>query len=98
MDKKQLYITLSHTTKFNHIHLDKKLLNECYINCQLSELELVNTKQNSPFKNGKVYEVIFDNESAYVGSKSQELETRLKWHKNNKSQVYKYKNNKPDIR
>ena len=38
---------------------------------------------NSLFKNSKIYEVRFD-EMVYLGSTCEDLETRLKWHKNNK--------------
>ena len=44
MYKKQLYTALSHTTNFDHILLDKKLFNKCYINWRIPDLELVNAK------------------------------------------------------
>ena len=63
------------------------------------ELELTNARENSLFENGKIYEVTFDNQMIYVGSTCEELETRLRWHKNNnKSQVYKFRINKPVIK
>ena len=98
MDKKQLYTALSRTTKFEYIHLNNKELNNKYFNRKQPKLELINTKFNSLYKNGKIYKVTFDNEMVYVGSTCEELETRLKWHlSNNKSQVFKYKNKNPKI-
>ena len=98
MDKKQLYTALSRTTKFEYIHLNDKETNNKYINRKQPILELVNSKFNSLYKNGKIYKVIFDNEMVYIGSTCEELETRLKWHlSNNKSQVFKYKNTNPKI-
>ena len=97
MDKKQLYTALSRT-KFEYIHLNNKELNNKYFNRKQPKLELINTKFNSLYKNGKIYKVTFDNEMVYVGSTCEELETRLKWHlSNNKSQVFKYKNKNPKI-
>ena len=92
VDKKQLYTTLSRTTKFEYIHLNNKEINNKYINRKQPILELINNKFNSLYKNGKIYKVTFDNEMVYVGSTCEELETRLKWHlSNNKIQVFKYK-------
>lgn len=40
----------------------------------------------------------FDDDKVYVGSTCENIETRLKWHlTNNKSQVYKHRNNNPRI-
>ena len=62
-------------------------------------MELINAKHNSLFKNGKIYEISFDNDMIYVGSTCEELDTRLKWHKSNKkSQVFKYNKNNPKIK
>ena len=52
-DKKHFYTALSRTTKFNHIHLDKKLSNKYFVNRKMPAIELVNAKQNLTFKNGK---------------------------------------------
>ena len=63
------------------------MLLKSYQNRKLPELELINSKQNSLFKNGKIYE---------VNSTCEELDTRLKWYRsNNRSQVYNHKNNNP---
>ena len=98
MDKKQLYTALSRTTKFEYIHLNNKEINNKYFNRKQPMLELINSKFNSFYKNGRIYKVTFDNEMVYVGSTCEELETRLKWHlSNNKSQVFKYKNKNPKI-
>ena len=97
MDKKQLYTALSRTTKFEHIHLNNDEQNNKYINRIQPIKDIINSKFNSLYKNGKIYKVTFHNEMVYVGSTCEELETRLKWHlTNNKSQVFKHKNN-PNI-
>ena len=98
MDKKQLYTALSRTTKLEYIHLNFKKLNNVYKERMQPLLELMNSRFNSLFKNGKVYKISFDNDKIYIGFTCEELETRLKWHlTNEKSQVFKFKNNNPKI-
>ena len=98
MNKKQLYTALSRTTKLEYIHLNNKETNNKYFNKRQPILELVNSRFNSLYKNGKIYKVKFDNGMVYVGSTCEELETRLKWHlSNNKSQVFKNKEHNPKI-
>ena len=98
MNKKQLYTALSRTTKLEYIHLNNKETNNKYFNKRQPILELVNSRFNSLYKNGKIYKVKFDNGMVYVGSTCEELETRLKWHlSNNKSQVFKNKGHDPKI-
>ena len=98
MNKKQLYTALSRTTKIEYIHLNNKEINNKYFNKRQPILELVNSKFNSLYKNGKIYQVTFDNGLVYVGSTCEELETRLKWHLSNmKSQVFKNKKYNPKI-
>ena len=84
MDRKHLYTALSRTTKLEYIHLNNKELNNRYINREQPILELINSKFNSLYKNGKIYKVTFNNEMVYVGSTCEELETRIKWHLSNK--------------
>ena len=99
MDKKQLYTALSRTTKIEYIHVNHKEINYKYFNRRQPVLELVNSKFNTLYKNGKIYEVAFDNGFVYVGSTCEELATRLKWHlTNNKSQVFKNKEHNPKIK
>ena len=98
MDKKQLYTALSRTTKLEYIHLNNKEVNNKYVNRRQPLLELMNAKFNSLYKNGKIYQVTFDDEKIYVGLTCEELETRLSWHLTNpQSQVYKNKNKNPII-
>ena len=52
---------MSRTTKFEYINLDENVL------LKLPNLELINAKHNSLFKNGKIYEITFDNEMFYIG-------------------------------
>lgn len=99
MDIKMLYTALSRTCKFEFIHLNFKSLNRKYKNRHSPIIELVNSKFNSLYKNGKIYEVVFDNGKFYVGCTCEELAKRLEQHKKDlKSQVYKSKNHKPKIR
>ena len=98
MDKKQLYTALSRTTKFDYIRINNKEISNKYFNRRSPILELVNSKFNSLYKNGKIYKVTFDNKMVYVESTCEELETRFKWHlSNNKSQVFKHKDKNPKI-
>ena len=98
MDKKQLYTSLSRTTKLEYIHINFKELNNKYCNRKQPNIELINTKFNSLYKNGKIYKITFDNEKIYIGSTCENLETRLRWHlTNNKSQVFKNKHYNPII-
>jgi len=99
MDKKQIYTALSRTTKMEYIHVNNKEINNKYFNKRQPVLELVNSKFNSLYKNGKIYKVTFNNGMVYVGSTCEELETRLKWHLSNmKSQVFKNKEHNPKIK
>ena len=98
MDQKQLYTALSRTTKLEYIHVNNKEVNNKYFNRKQPILELVNSKFNILYKNGKIYKVTFDNEKIYIGSTCEELETRLKWHLSNKnSQVFEHKDKNPKI-
>ena len=98
MNKKQLYTALSRTTKLEYIHLNNKETNNKYFNKRQPVLELVNSRFNSLYKNGKIYKVTFNNGIVYIGSTCEELETRLKWHLSNmKSQVFKNKEHNPKI-
>ena len=98
MNKKQLYTALSRTTKLEYIHLNNKETNNKYFNKRQPVLELVNSKFNSLYKNGKIYKVTFNNGIVYIGSTCEELETRLKCHLSNmKSQVFKNKEHNPKI-
>ena len=53
MDKKQLYTALSRTTKFDYIRINNKEISNKYFNRRSPILELVNSKFNSLYKNGK---------------------------------------------
>lgn len=83
LDKKQLYTALSKTTKLGYIHLNNKQLNSKYFNRKKSNLELINAKWNSLYKNGKIYKVTFIDKKVYIGSTYEELKTGLKWHLSN---------------
>ncbi|CAB4003980.1 Hypothetical predicted protein, partial [Paramuricea clavata] len=62
----------------------------CYVSTlptnKQTTFELVNAKQNSVFKEGKIYKIIFEKGGlVYVGSTCNKLETRLKGHLSGKS-------------
>ena len=98
MDKKQLYTALSRTTNFEYIHINNIELNHKYFDRRTPVLELMNAKLNSLYSNGKIYKVTFNDGKVYIGSTCEELETRFKWHlSNNKSQVFKNRNENPKI-
>ena len=98
MCKKQLYTALSRTTKLEYIHLDNSKLNRVYKTRPGPSIEIINSRFNSIYKNGKIYKITFDNDNVYVGQTCESLETRLKWHLSNKnSQIYKFRKNKPVI-
>ena len=67
MDKNQLYTALSRTTKFHYIRINNKEISNKYFNRRSPILELVNSKFNSLYKNGKIYKVSFNNGMVYVG-------------------------------
>ena len=92
MEKKQLYTALSRTKRLSFIHLDDDKLLSFYSERRKPNLERINSRSNSLYKDGKIYEVYFSDGSIYVGSTCEELETRLKWHKRcKKSKIYKHK-------
>lgn len=99
MDKSMLYTALSRTSKFDFIHLTFKDLNKEYKNRKQPIIELINSKFNSLYKNGKIYEVVFDDGKIYVGCTCDEIEKRLVQHKKDeKSPVYKNKKHNPVIK
>lgn len=98
MDKKQLYTALSRTTKLEYIRLNNNELNSVYKIRKQPDIELINSRFNSLYKNGKIYLVSFNNDKKYIGSTCEDLHIRLKWHlKSKNSQVYKFKNYAPKI-
>ena len=63
MDNKQLYTAFSRTTKFEYIHCNNKDLNNKYIDRRTPVLELINSKFNSLYSNGKIYKVTFSDKN-----------------------------------
>lgn len=99
MDKRMLYTSLGRTIKLEYLHFDFKKLKNCYFNKNLPNLEYVNSRFNSLHKNGRIYEVVFNNDRRHVGSTCENLEVRLSQHiKDKTSSVYKYRNNNPKIK
>ena len=99
MDKKQLYTSLSRTTKFEYTHLNNESLNKRCVPRQQSRLELLNNHFNSGYHNNQIHEILFEQcDNLYIGSTCQELEARLQNHVTDKrSAVYMYRNNEPKI-
>lgn len=94
-----LYTALSRTCKLEFSHLNFKNLTTKYKYRSQPIIELVNSKFNSLYKNGKIYEVVFNNGKIYVGYTCDEIEKRLEQHKKDeKSQVYKNKKYNPVIK
>ena len=78
--------------------MDNTRLNRRYKTRPGPDMEIINSRFNSNYRNGKIYKITFDNDNVYVGQTCESLDTRLKWHLSNKtSQVYKLRNNKPVI-
>ena len=100
MDVKEMYTSLSRTTKLEYIHLNRKKLCSRYREREQDNMIILNSYFNADYQNGKIYEVTFElNDKFYVGSTTQLLEDRLNEHQNDKkSAVYKYCNDKPKIR
>lgn len=100
MDVKEMYTSLSRTTKLEYIHLDNKKICKRYREREEDNMIIINSYFNSDYQNGKIYEVTFElNPNYYVGSTTQLLEDRLHEHCNNpKSVIYKYRDDKPKIR
>ena len=100
MDKKQLYTTLSRTTKLDFIHLNNNASNNKYVTRGHPKIEIVNLYFHSDFNSGKIYKIEFKNcDKVYTGNTTGELQTRLTQHlTNNKSPVYQYRLHKPTIK
>lgn len=80
--------------------MNNKEINNRYIVRKQPDLELVNTRFNSLYQRGQIYEVTFDRSGKiYVSSTCDKLEERLKQHvSNKKSAVYKYRTMGPQFR
>ena len=99
MDVKEMYTSLSRTTKLEYIHLDNKKKCKYYREQEQGKIIKINSYFNTDYQNGKIYHVTFEkNDKHYNGSTTQLLENRLDEHLlNPKSAVYKYRDNNPKI-
>ena len=99
MDVKEMYTSLSRTTKLEYIHLDNKKKCRWYREREQAEMIIVNSYFNADYQNGKIYQITFENnDKIYVGCTTQLLEDRLDEHYlNQKSAVYKYRDDNPKI-
>ena len=99
MDIKEMYTSLSRTTKLEYIHLDNKKKCRWYREREQDQMIILNSYFNADYKNEKIYHVKFEkNDKHYIGSTCQLLEQRLDEHKlNPKSAIYKYRNDNPTI-
>ena len=95
MDKRQLYTSMSRTTKFEYIHVDK--LNEQYWIKTKKDI-IQRSVKFTEYKTGKIYRIKFENGKFYIGSTKNTIEKRLEEHLNDvKSVVYKNKQHNPTI-
>lgn len=99
MNDKEMYTSLSRTTKLEYIHLDNKTKCKWYREREQAEMIIVNSYFNADYQNGKIYEITSENnDKIYVGCTTQLLEDRLDEHKlNQKSAIYKYRDGNPKI-
>ena len=99
MDIKEMYTSLSRTTKLEYIQLDNKKICKQYRERPQDQMIILNSYFNADYQNGKIYHVTFENnDKHYVGSTTRILEDRLDEHKlNPKSAIYKYRDDNPII-
>ena len=99
MDSKELYTSLSRTTKLEYIHLDNNKIRSSYGQRQQNRMSILNLGIDTEYHNGKIYQITFEkNDKIYVGCRTQLLEDRLDEHKlNQKSAIYKYRADNPKI-
>ncbi|CAH3030534.1 unnamed protein product [Porites evermanni] len=99
MDIKEMYTSLSRTTKLEYIHLDNKKKCRWYREREQDQMIILNSYFNADYQNGKIYHVTFENnDEHYVGSTTRTLEDRLDEHiLNPKSAIYEYRNDNPTI-
>lgn len=99
MDVKEMYTSLSRTTKLEYIHLDNKKKCRWYGEREQAEMIIVNSYFNADYQNGKIYQITFENnDKIYVGCTTQLLEDRLDEHYlKQKSAVYKYRDDNRKI-
>ena len=86
MDIKEMYTSLSRTTKLEYIHLNNKKIILCrnYRERPQDQMIILNSYFNADYQNGKIYHVTFENnDKHYVGSTTRILKDRLDEHKLN---------------
>ena len=99
MDIKEMYTSLSRTTKLEYIHLNNKKICRNYRERPQDQMIILNSYFNADYQNGKIYHVTFENnDKHYVGSTTRILEDRLDQHKlNPKRAIYKFRDDNPII-
>ena len=75
MNKKQIYTTLSRTTKFKYIDAYNLESKYTYTVNNKHEVQLIG---HTKYQNGKIYKIEFDDESIYIDSTIKTIEMRLK--------------------
>ena len=69
MDVKEMYTSLSRTTKLEYIHLNNKKISGNYRERPQDQMIILNSYFNADYQNGKIYHVTFENnDKHYVGS------------------------------
>ena len=99
MDVKEMYTSLSRTTKLEYIHINNNQKCKYYREREQAKMIIINSYFNADYQNGKIYHITFEkNNKHYIGSTCQLLEDRLDEHiLNQKSVIYKYRNDNPKI-
>ena len=69
MDVKEMYTSLSRTTKLEYIHLDNKKKCRWYREREQDQMIILNSYFNADYQNGKIYHVKLEkNDKHYIGS------------------------------
>ena len=99
VDSKELYTSLSRTTKLEYIHLDNNKIRSSYGQRQQNNTSILNLGIDTEYHNGKLYQITFqNNDKVYVGCRTQLLKDLLDEHKlDQKSAIYKYRDDNPKI-
>ena len=75
MDVKEMYTSLSRTTKLEYIHLDNKKICKRYREREQDNMIIRNSYFNADYQNGEIYEVTFElNSNYHFGSTTKEID------------------------
>lgn len=78
MDSKELYTSLSRTTKLEYIHLDNNKIRSSYGQRIQNNISVLYSGIDTKYHNGKIFEVTFElNDNCFAGSTTQDLKKEL---------------------